>query len=45
MPIEQALQELKKYADEFVNVGDAKKAIETNKDEFIHKWAKSKSVL
>lgn len=40
MPIEQVLEELKKYADEFVNVGDAKKAIETNKDEFMHKWAK-----
>ena len=40
MPIEQALEELKKYAQEFTQVGDAKQAIATNKDEFLHKWAK-----
>ena len=40
MPIEQALEELKKYAHEFVQVGDAEQAIKTNKDEFIHWFAK-----
>ena len=40
MPIEQALEELKKYAKEFAVVGDAKQAIQTNKDDFLHKWAK-----
>lgn len=40
MPIEQALEELKKYVQEFIQVGDAKQAIVTNKDDFLHKWAK-----
>ena len=40
MPIEQALEELKKYAHEFTQVGDAKQAISTNKEDFLHKWAK-----
>lgn len=40
MSIEQALKELKKYAQEFTQVGDAKKAIATNKDDFLHKWSK-----
>ncbi len=40
VPIEQALEELKKYAYEFTQVGDAKKAISTNKEDFLHKWAK-----
>lgn len=40
MSIEQALEELKKYAQEFSKVGDAKQAIASNKDEFLHKWAK-----
>ena len=40
MSIEQALEELKKYADEFTQVGDATQAISTNKDDFLHKFAK-----
>ena len=40
MPIEQALEELKKYAHEFTQVGNAKQAISTNKDDFLHKWQK-----
>lgn len=34
MPLEQALEELKKYAQELTKIE------ETNKDEFIHQWAK-----
>jgi len=40
MPIEQALEELKKYAKDFTAIGDAKDAIKINKDEFMHKWIK-----
>ena len=40
VPIEQALEELKKYAYEFTQVGDAKQVISTNKEDFLHKWAK-----
>lgn len=40
MPIEQALEELKKYAQDFTNIGDAKQAIKNNKEDFLHKWAK-----
>lgn len=40
MPIEQAFEELKKYAQELIKVGDAKQALASNKDEFIHKWGK-----
>ena len=40
MPIEQALEELKKYAKEFASVGDAKQAIKNNNEDFLHKWGK-----
>ena len=40
MPIEQALEELRKYAKEFTNVGDVKQSIQNNKEDFLHKWAK-----
>ena len=40
MPIEQALEELKKYAQDFTKVGDAKQAIQNNKEDFLHKWTK-----
>ncbi len=40
MPIKQALEELKKYAQEFAKVGDAKQAIQNNKDDFLRKWTK-----
>ncbi|UKI27192.1 MAG: hypothetical protein L6V91_00445 [Bacilli bacterium] len=40
MSIEQALEELKKYARDFANVGDAKQAIQNNKEDFLHKWTK-----
>lgn len=40
MPIEQALEELRKYAQEFTRVGDAKQAIATNKDDFLYKLFK-----
>ena len=39
MPIEQALKELERYAQEFTNIGDAEQAIQTNKDAFLSKWA------
>ncbi len=39
MPMEEALEELKKYAHDFELVGDAKFAIQSNKDSFIHKWS------
>ena len=35
MSIEQALEELKKYARDFANVGDAKQAIQNNKEDFL----------
>ena len=40
MPIDQALEELKKYAKEFASVGDAKQAIQNDKEDFLHKWGK-----
>lgn len=40
MPLDQALEELKKYAEDFIAVGDANQAIAANKDEFFHKWTK-----
>ncbi len=40
MPLEQALEELRKYAQDFASVGDAKEAIKKNKDAFLHKWIK-----
>lgn len=40
MTIEQALEELKKYAQEFAKIGDAKQAISNNKEEFLHRWSK-----
>ena len=40
MLVEQAVEDLKKYAEDFTKVGDAQQAINANKDEFIHKWAK-----
>ena len=40
MPIEQALEELKKYAKEFASVGDAKQAIQNDKEDFLHRWGK-----
>ena len=40
MPIEKALEELKKYAKEFASVGDAKRAIQNNKEDFLHKLGK-----
>lgn len=40
MPVEQALEELKKYAQELIKVGDARQAITSNKDDFFHKWGK-----
>ncbi len=40
MPVEQALEELRKYAKDFAAVGDAKQAIKNNKDDFIHKYIK-----
>ena len=39
MPMEEALEELKKYAHDFELVGDAKLAIQNDKDLFIHKWS------
>lgn len=38
MPIEQALEELKKRAQDFAAISDVNKTIKENKDEFIHKW-------
>ena len=40
MSVEQALEELKKYAQDFTKVGDAKQAIQNNKEDFLHKWTK-----
>lgn len=40
MSIEQAFEELEKYAQQFTNIGDAQQAIKINKDEFLHKWLK-----
>lgn len=40
MSSEQALEELKKYAQEFAAVGDAKEAIAADKAGFLHKWTK-----
>ncbi len=40
MTVEQALEELKKYAQEFAEIGDAKQAISNNKEEFLHRWSK-----
>lgn len=40
MTIEKALEELKKYAKEFTEVGDAKQAIKNDKDGFLHKFIK-----
>ena len=39
MPMEEALEELKKYAHDFELIGDAKFAIQNDKDLFIHKWS------
>lgn len=38
MPIDKALEELKKFAQEFTNIGDAEQAIQKNKDDFLRKW-------
>lgn len=40
MPIDQALNELEKYAQEFAQIGDTKEAIATNKDDFLNRWTK-----
>ena len=40
MPINQAIDELKKYAEDLTNIGDAKQFIQNHKEEFIQKWAK-----
>lgn len=40
MTLEQAIIELKKYAKELTDVGDAKEFIKNNKEEFIHRWTK-----
>lgn len=40
MPIDQALKEFNKYADDFALIGDAEEAIKNNKEEFLHKWTK-----
>lgn len=40
MTIEQALIELRKYANDLINIGNAKEYIQTNKQDFLHNWAK-----
>ena len=40
MPIDQALKEFKKYADDFALIGNPEEAIKNNKEEFLHKWTK-----
>ena len=38
--IDKALQESKKYADDFSSISDVKDYLMFHKEEFIHKWAK-----
>ena len=40
MPIEQSLEELKKYAKDLASIGNVNDFIKTNKSEFISKWSK-----
>ncbi len=40
MSTEEILNELRKYAEEFENLGDANTAIKNNKEDFLAKWAK-----
>lgn len=40
MDMDQALDELKKYAKELTNIGDANQAAKNDKDRFIHLFAK-----
>lgn len=40
MTVEQALQELKKYVQELVAVGNVKEYIQINREDFIHRWSK-----
>lgn len=42
MTVEQALEELKKCANEFAMVGDSEQAIENNKEEFFNKYEQVK---
>lgn len=40
MPIDQALEELKKYAQDLASVGDAREYIKVNRQDFLNKFAK-----